>query len=74
MIWHDGLLVTLVKLVDRVPAPPPPAERGPGRPRVYTERLFLKALLIMRHLHIPPRSCSACWPNRHPKCSCFASY
>jgi hypothetical protein len=50
-----GLLVTLVKLLDRVPAPPPPAKkkRGPGRPRVYTDRLFLKALLIMivRHLH-----------------------
>jgi hypothetical protein len=53
MIWHDGLLVTLVKLLDRVPAPPPPAKLGPGRPRVYTDRLFLKALLIMivRHLH-----------------------
>ena len=53
MIWQDGLLVTLVKLVDHVPTPTPPAKRGPGRPRVYTDRLFLKALVVMivRHLH-----------------------
>lgn len=53
MIWQDGLLVTLVKLVDHVPTPRPPAKRGPGRPRVYTDRLFLKALVVMivRHLH-----------------------
>ena len=52
MIGHHSLLVTLVELVDRLPVPPPPLEGGPGRPRVYTERLFLKALLIMivRHL------------------------
>jgi hypothetical protein len=53
MIGHNSLLVTLVELVDRVPIPPPPLKRGPGRPRVYTDRLFFKALLIMivRHLH-----------------------
>ncbi len=53
MIGQVSLLVMLVKLVDRVPAPPPPAQRGRGRPKVYTDRLFLKALVIMivRHLH-----------------------
>ena len=53
MIADEPLLVTLVKLVDRVPAPPEPARRGRGRPRVYEDRLFLKALVIMivRHLH-----------------------
>jgi hypothetical protein len=54
MIGQQSLLVTLVELVDRVPIPPPPAnKRGPGRPRVYTDRLFLKALVVMivRHLH-----------------------
>jgi hypothetical protein len=53
MIGHQSPLVTLVELVDRVPVPPPPAKRGPGRPRVYTDLLFLKALVIMivRHLH-----------------------
>jgi hypothetical protein len=47
MIWQDGLPVTLVKLVDHVPTPTPPAKRGPGRPRVYTDRLFLKALVVL---------------------------
>src|SRR5918998_134112 len=53
MIGQVSLLVMLVNLVDRSPAPPPPAQRGRGRPKVYTDRLFLKALVIMivRHLH-----------------------
>ena len=52
MIGQVSLLVMLVKLVDRVP-PPPPAKQGRGRPKVYADRLFLKALVIMlvRHLH-----------------------
>jgi hypothetical protein len=50
-----SLLVVLVQLVDRIPAPPPPARRGRGRPTFYTDRLFLKALVIMivKHLHTP---------------------
>jgi len=53
MIGQVSLLVVLVNLVDRVPAPPPPAKRGRGRPKVYADRLFVKALVIMivRHLH-----------------------
>jgi hypothetical protein len=76
MIGHNSLLVALVQLVDHMPVPPPPAKRGPGHPRVYTERLFLKALVIMivRHLHTPSVSCWPCWPNRRPRCSCFAFY
>ncbi len=48
-----SLLVILVGLVDRLPVPPPPARRGRGRPKVYADRVFLKALVIMivRHLH-----------------------
>ena len=52
MIGHSSLLVTLVRLVDFIPMPAP-KPRGPGRPAFYSDRLFLKALLIMivRHLH-----------------------
>jgi len=53
MIAQESLLVTLVKLIDRIPTPPPPPKRQRGRPRVYPDPLFLKALVIMiiRHLH-----------------------
>src|SRR4030095_11537201 len=53
MIEHESLLVTLVRLVERIPVPPPPAKRPRGRPKTYPERLFLKALIVMivRHLH-----------------------
>lgn len=53
MIAQDTILVQLVRLVDRVPAPPPPKRHPRGRPIVYPDRLFLKALLIMlvRRLH-----------------------
>ncbi len=53
MIGQESLLVTLVRLVDRIPIPPPPAKRRRGRPKTYPDRLFLKALVIMiiRHLH-----------------------
>jgi hypothetical protein len=52
MITSESLLVTLVKLVDSIPVPPQPAKRSRGRPKVYSDRLFLKALIIMlvRHL------------------------
>lgn len=53
MIEPETLLVTLVKLIDRIPVPPPPAKQGRGRPLIYPDRLFLQALvmLIVRHLH-----------------------
>ena len=53
MIAQEPLLVTLVRLIDRLPLPPPPPKRGRGRPRTYPDRRFLKALVIMivRHLH-----------------------
>ncbi len=53
MIAQDTLLVRLVKLVDQIPVPPPLPKRGRGHPKVYSDRLFLKALVIMivRHLH-----------------------
>lgn len=53
MIAQESLLITLVKLVDRIPESPPPPKRGRGRPKIYPDRLFLKAsvIMIVRHLH-----------------------
>ena len=50
MLRNTSLLVALVKLVDVIPVPPAPPRRG--RPTVYSDRVFLKALVIMivRHL------------------------
>jgi hypothetical protein len=51
MITQQSVLVQLIRLVERIPSPPPPRRRG--RPIVYSEKLFLKALIIMivRRLH-----------------------
>jgi len=53
MVSQVSLLVTLVTLVDRLPEPQQVSKRSRGHPRVYSDRLFLKALVIMiiRHLH-----------------------
>jgi hypothetical protein len=55
MILQESLLVTLVRLVDRIPSPPLPVKRGRGHPVVYPDRLFLKALVVMivRHISTP---------------------
>jgi DDE family transposase len=52
MIPRMPLLVLLVRLVDRVPEPPPAARRR-GSPPFYQDRLFLKALIVMivRRIH-----------------------
>ena len=52
MVPELSLLVALVALVDQLPLAPPPA-RGRGRPRVYSDRLFLKALVIMLVRRLP---------------------
>lgn len=53
MLTPGSRLVTLLRLVDRIP----PSSTSPrrGRPPVYADRLFLKALVVMivRHLHRP---------------------
>src|SRR5258708_14092417 len=53
MELQDSLLVTLVNLVDRLLMPMLPTKRGRGHPKVYPDRLLLKALVIMivRHVH-----------------------
>jgi hypothetical protein len=52
MIAQDTVLVQLVRLVERIPTPPPLPRRS-GRPIVYSDGLFLKALVIMivRRIH-----------------------
>jgi hypothetical protein len=49
MVPQSSLLVALVDVIDAIPSPPRQARRGTqgGRPPVYPERLFLKALIIM---------------------------
>ncbi len=47
MISGGSILVSLVRLVDSLPVPPPPVRRTRGRQRTYTERLLLKALVVM---------------------------
>ena len=46
MVANDSPLVALVRLIDHIPLPPPSGSRR-GRPRGYSDRLFLKALVIM---------------------------
>jgi hypothetical protein len=46
MIAQESVLVQLVRLVERLPVPPPPPPRR-GRPHLYSDALFLKALVIM---------------------------
>jgi len=47
MILQDPLLVTLVKLVDCIPTLKQHQQRGRGRPKIYSDRLMVKALVIM---------------------------
>jgi hypothetical protein len=47
MLRHKSLLVSLVLLVDRLPWEPEPTQRSRGRPKTYSDRLILKALVIM---------------------------
>lgn len=47
MLPQKPLIVMLVVLVDCIPMPSPPQKRGRGRPKVYPDRLIVKALIIM---------------------------
>jgi Transposase DDE domain len=53
MIYQDSVLVQLILLLDQIPTPQPPPRRPRGRPIFYSEKLFMKALVIMivRRLH-----------------------
>jgi DDE family transposase len=47
MLRQTSLLVSLVVVMDRLPWPPESAHRLRGRPKTYSERLIMKALVIM---------------------------
>lgn len=55
MLLKEAVLVTLVLLVDRIPMPPEPKKRQRGCPKTYSDRLMVKALVIMvvRRLYSP---------------------
>ncbi len=44
MVSQDSLLVTLVKLVDRLPMPTLPTKRGRGHPQVVSGSTVLKGV------------------------------
>jgi hypothetical protein len=49
MVPQSSLMVAFIELIDRIPSPPVAARGGSrgGRPATYSDRLFLKALVIM---------------------------
>jgi hypothetical protein len=47
MISGDSILVSLVRMVDHLPFPPPPAQRTRGRPPTYSDPLRVKAVVVM---------------------------
>lgn len=47
MLHREPLLVILLRLVDRIPMPEETEKRGRGRPKIYSERLIVKALVLM---------------------------
>lgn len=47
MLLQKGLLVSLVSLVDHLPWPPETKKPARGHPKQYSDRLILKALVIM---------------------------
>ena len=53
MIAQDSVLVQLLALVDNIPPAPPENRPRRGRPCVYSDGLFIKALVVMtvRRLH-----------------------
>jgi hypothetical protein len=53
MITQDTVLVQFIRLVKCIPSPKQPPRRPRTRPYLYSEKLFMKALVIMivRRLH-----------------------
>jgi Transposase DDE domain len=47
MISGASILVSLVRLVDSLPFPPPPVQRKRGRHQTYSDQLIVKAVVVM---------------------------
>ena len=47
MLTHGSILVSLLWLVEQIPTPPPPVKRPRGRQECYSDKLFVKALIVM---------------------------
>ena len=47
MLTHGSILVSLLWLVEQIPTPPPLAKRQRGRQETYSDKLFVKALIVM---------------------------
>jgi hypothetical protein len=58
MLRQNSVLVSLVVLMDRLPWPADPGKRPRGRPKTYSDRLLVKALVIMII-----RACTAPMPS-----------
>ena len=47
MLTCGSILVSFLWLVEQMPTPPPPAKRQRGRQETYSDKLFVKALIVM---------------------------
>jgi hypothetical protein len=61
MLTQGSLLVSLLWLVEQIPTPPSPVERPCGWQEFYSDKLFVKALLVMsmRRLYSELTPCSS---------------
>ena len=47
MLTHGSILVSILWLVEQIPTPPPPIKRRRGQQEFYSDKLFVKALIVM---------------------------
>src|SRR5215475_140672 len=47
MLTHGSILVSILWLVEQIPTPPSPTKRQRGRQETYSDKLFVKALIVM---------------------------
>ena len=47
MLTPGSILVSILWLVEQIPTPPPPVKRQRGRQELYSDKLFVKALIVM---------------------------